>query len=676
MWYFFVQRFKSNQFFVSKKGGGIMKKVFLRAVFIGVSFLFLTWCLCQAAHANPLISVAPVSVNLGNIPVGDTSASKTVTITNKGTSDLSVDSVTITGTNASEFSQISGCTTIPAKGSCTVSVTFTPEIPYVKKSAVMSIASNDPKKPTVNVKLSGQAPPPKISASPMSVNFGSVPVGSTSSPKIVTVKNTGTSALTINGIFITGVNAGEFSQTHDCSVLAKGEACSISVTFNPATAGKKTALVNIPSNDPKKPNVTVKLSGTGPGSAPVPIPAIQKAKNLVADLRNTVLSIYNYEGVGVTGIFNTPFLNLSDEMNTKIEPELINTVQRIQWIIDSASYINPGDTQSFDFYQDSIRHTLTMTLSGDGRNAVFTIRDGTGNQIDSGQLIINDPDQPTTGSFNASMETTNGTLVASLNYAATVSNGSYTTMSFTGSLIAPGLSIDFSQSGRSLSGKFARVPGSTDPSDIYPTDIYLSGQIQTTTTELDGTLHVSPIVWNAISDQFFPEDASFEGSFNELQNGIPTGVIFTGNLSGSWSNANTFNTEIDESPSNFPRWEASFDGEIKAPSRPTITASLGVSQTSYNTLSLTIGYTRRNIDGTEIYLRGNGSYHLDIELLTANLVNQDGMKVFFSVDGNKSGDGSFTGQITAAGGGKVADLYTISGVPMVKYIDGYIESVL
>jgi hypothetical protein len=624
----------------------------------------------------PKISASPMSVNLGSVPVGSSSSPKIVTVKNTGTSALMIDSVTITGTNASEFNLTSGCTTVPAKGSCTVSVTFTPAILYGQKSAVMSIASNDPKKTTVNVKLSGQAPPPKISASPMSVNFGSIAVGSISSPKIVTVKNTGISDLTINAITITGASASEFSQTYDCSVLAKGGACSISVTFSPATAGKKTALVNIETNDPQKPYVSVKLSGTVPGSAPVPPSDVQKAINLVADLRNTVLSIYNYEGVGVTGIFNTPFLNLSDEINTKIEPELINTVQRIQWIIDSASYINPGDTRSFDFYQDSIRHTLRMTLSGDERNAVFTIRDGNGNQIDAGQLIINDPDQPTTGSFNATMKTANGTLVASLNYAATVSNGSYTAMSFTGSLIAPGLAIDFSQAGRSLSAQFAHIPGSMDPADIYPTNIYIAGQIQTTTTQLDGTLHVSPIVWNAISDQFFPEDVTFEGSFNEIQNGIPTGVIFTGKLSGSWNNAKTFNTEIDESPSNFPRWDASFDGEIKAPSRPTITASLGVSQTSYNTLTLIIGYTRRNMDGTEIYLRGDGSYHLDMEILTADLVNQDGMKVFFSVDGNKSGDGSFTGQITSAGGGKVADLYTISGVPMVKYIDGYIESVL
>ena len=196
-----------------------MKKIILTAIVIVVSFLSVTLFLCQYAQAAPVISVAPNSVNLGNISVGNTSASKTVTITNRGTSDLSIDSITITGTNASEFSQISDCTTIPAGLSCSITVTFTPAAPYGKKSAAISIVSNDPRKSTVNVKLSGQAPPPKISASAMSVNLGSVAVGSGSSPTTVTVRNTGLSALAINSITITGTNASEFSQISDCSTI-------------------------------------------------------------------------------------------------------------------------------------------------------------------------------------------------------------------------------------------------------------------------------------------------------------------------------------------------------------------------------------------------------------------------------------------------------------------------
>jgi hypothetical protein len=220
----------------------------------------------------PKISASPMSVNLGSVPVGSSSIEKTVTIKNTGVSDLVIDSITITGTNASEFSQSNSCSTIPAKGSCPVTVTFTPTIPFGKKDAVMSIVSNDPKKPTVTVKLSGQAPPPKITISPTSANFGSITVGNTSLPKVFTVKNTGTSDLIVNSITITGANASEFNQTSDCITVANGGSCAITVTLSPTAAGSKTALMNISSNDSKKSDIVVKLAGTGlqaPDNPPV-----------------------------------------------------------------------------------------------------------------------------------------------------------------------------------------------------------------------------------------------------------------------------------------------------------------------------------------------------------------------------------------------------------------------
>jgi hypothetical protein len=242
-----------------------MKKFILTPLVIVVSFLSITVFLCQCAQAAPVISVAPKSVNLGNIPVGNTSASKTVTIANRGTSDLSIDSITITGANASEFSQISDCATMSAGLSCSITVTFTPAAPYGKKSAIINIVSNDLKKSTVKVKLSGQAPAPKISASPMSANLGSVAVGSGSSPKTVTIRNTGLSNLVINSVTIAGTNASEFSEANDCTTVPANGSCSITVTFTPeAPHGKKSAIISIISNDPKKSTVNVKLSGLAP----------------------------------------------------------------------------------------------------------------------------------------------------------------------------------------------------------------------------------------------------------------------------------------------------------------------------------------------------------------------------------------------------------------------------
>jgi hypothetical protein len=221
--------------------------------------------LVKGPAIKPKIAASPMSVNLGSVKVGSMSSPKTVTIKNTGSGALVINSINITGPNQSEFNQTNSCSTIPAKNSCPITVTLNPTVPFGNKNAIMSILSNDPKNPTINVKLSGQAPPPAIAISPTSVNFGSVGVGSTSAPKIVTIKNTGTSDLTVNAIIFAGTNAGDFGHTNNCTVVAKGNSCAISVQFSPTSTGSENAMINIFSNDPnpKKAVINVKLSGRG-----------------------------------------------------------------------------------------------------------------------------------------------------------------------------------------------------------------------------------------------------------------------------------------------------------------------------------------------------------------------------------------------------------------------------
>ncbi|MFH2013176.1 MAG: choice-of-anchor D domain-containing protein, partial [Pseudomonadota bacterium] len=90
------------------------------------------------------ISVSPTSRNFGNVTVGSSSAPQTFTISNIGTADLVLGTITHTGTNASEFSipndQCSG-QTIPPAENCTVQVVFSPTSAG-SKIANLSIPSN------------------------------------------------------------------------------------------------------------------------------------------------------------------------------------------------------------------------------------------------------------------------------------------------------------------------------------------------------------------------------------------------------------------------------------------------------------------------------------------------------------------------------------------------------
>ena len=103
----------------------------------------------------PDISVSPVSFNFGNVNVGSTSASQTLTVSNTGLADLVIGTLSITGTDDSEFSiQNDNCSgqTIAPSGICTVDVTFSPTSLGLK-SANLSVPSNDPGLPILNVPL-------------------------------------------------------------------------------------------------------------------------------------------------------------------------------------------------------------------------------------------------------------------------------------------------------------------------------------------------------------------------------------------------------------------------------------------------------------------------------------------------------------------------------------------
>jgi hypothetical protein len=228
------------------------------------------------AQATPLVKVGVKSLDCGIVKTGGASEPGIVTIGNAGTGNLDINSIGITGLNAAEFSQTNDCSTIPAGGSCSILVTFSPVTPG-KKSGVVAIASNDSRAPLLNVKLKALSPPPKIGSSLKSVKFPPVSIGGASTPVGITISNIGVSDLIISSISVTGVNAPDFGQTHDCATVPAGGSCSVSLTFVPSSAGKRAAVLGINSNDPKKPLFSIKMSGSASGQVMLVSPAANAA---------------------------------------------------------------------------------------------------------------------------------------------------------------------------------------------------------------------------------------------------------------------------------------------------------------------------------------------------------------------------------------------------------------
>ncbi len=110
-----------------------------------------------------------------------------------------------------------------------------------------------------------------LSAAPASVDFGPSAIATATAPRTITVTNTGSGSTSVLTETLTGVNALSFSRTSTCSgvALTAGTTCSVSVTFNPSTAGPYSASLNL-SGATTSP-VTIALSGSGIAVPDAPI---------------------------------------------------------------------------------------------------------------------------------------------------------------------------------------------------------------------------------------------------------------------------------------------------------------------------------------------------------------------------------------------------------------------
>jgi hypothetical protein len=222
--------------------------------------------------AGPSATLKPVALSFGNLMVNQVSPPLTVTLTNTGNAALSISSISITGTNASDFTQTNNCPSSLGLGAnCTMSVTFTP-LAGGSRAAALQISDNAPGSPQ-SVVLSGVgiAMVPQVALEPSVLNFQNVPVGTTSPPMTITLVNNGTGTLTITTITITGGNPKDFAQTNNCgTTVAAGASCAIMVTFTPMAAGPRSSVLQVADNANNSPQQALLMGGAAFALAETP----------------------------------------------------------------------------------------------------------------------------------------------------------------------------------------------------------------------------------------------------------------------------------------------------------------------------------------------------------------------------------------------------------------------
>lgn len=142
---------------------------------------------------------------------------------------------------------------------------------------------------------------PSANVNPISINFGTVIIGSTNGPpsQPITLSSIGTA--TLSSIVVGNPSLPDFAQTNNCGgTLAVGSNCTITPTFTPSTSGLQTSTLCVTSNDPNSPDCVV-LTGTGQGAVLLSPPSITMANTYTTKTSATaVLNYTNQSGVTIT----------------------------------------------------------------------------------------------------------------------------------------------------------------------------------------------------------------------------------------------------------------------------------------------------------------------------------------------------------------------------------------
>lgn len=218
--------------------------------------------------AAPKISVSPSSLDFGTVTAGQTK-DLTVTLSNSGTATLTVSSIVSSSGN---FTIPTTVAQVTAGGQQSVTVRFAPQVAGAV-SATLTIASNDPDRPTVTVSLSGTGQAPVVSTSridvtPARLDFGTVAVGKTKDMDL-TVSNAAGSA-TLNVSSISSDNAAFTVVSPPIPLVVASVGVSrVIVRFAPtAVAAALNATLTIKSDAVNLPVVTIPLTGNSIAAGP------------------------------------------------------------------------------------------------------------------------------------------------------------------------------------------------------------------------------------------------------------------------------------------------------------------------------------------------------------------------------------------------------------------------
>jgi hypothetical protein len=193
----------------------------------------------EGSVEGPRLQVLPAEVAFGEVLIGVTSDPVVLVLKNVGGATSAI----VMGTVSDRTFRVvaSGCAhALTPRESCTVTVVFEPDSAGPKVARLLLEGAGV----SAAASLTGTGVrPPTLELSPVSQNFGDVPVGGESAPIEFTVRNAGDREAPRPSVFPTDGFALVLNGCATVRSLPPGGACKVSVVFSPSAVGTRSGTL-------------------------------------------------------------------------------------------------------------------------------------------------------------------------------------------------------------------------------------------------------------------------------------------------------------------------------------------------------------------------------------------------------------------------------------------------
>jgi hypothetical protein len=319
--------------------------------------------------AASALTATPATGPFGSVSIG-TTKSHTIDLKNEGKTSVTISRATVSGKGFT----LHGMTTplvLAADKTASMTLSYTPTaLGYVTGS--ISIASNASNKTlTVPVSGTGETETRTITATPASLSFANENVGS-SHTLAVTLRNTGTSSVTLSGITTSGAGI-TASGGKSGTVLAPGQTTIVDVTFAPKVVGSVTGSLKVTSNAKDSP-VTIGLSGDGVGeSALTATPASASFGSVPIGTTNSQTVKLENSGSSSVTISRATVSGKGFALHGITTPLVLGGGKAANITLSYAPTVTGYVAGTVLIESNASNKTLTMTVSGTGETTARTI---------------------------------------------------------------------------------------------------------------------------------------------------------------------------------------------------------------------------------------------------------------------------------------------------------------